>query len=239
MTATPHTQTANDVLMGGGGAPTAKITEGVTLAGRILSISEPYQEREYDPNNPGNGAPKFFKSGTPIMSFWVDVATQLRDPSIEDDDGTRRIYMDGARIKKAVRAGVQAAGATGLNVGGTLSVTCTHYDVPGDMRSGKNYAVTYQPGSPANNVLMGAEPDQGNPSLAPGWAPQQPAYQAPAPQAPVYQQPAPAPVTAPVQQTPAPVAAPPVAAGPTPEQVAAVRAAGLDPANVFPGYTAG
>lgn len=231
MTATPHTtQTANDVLMGGGGAPTAKITEGVTVAGRILAISEPYQEREYDPNNPGNGAPKFFKSGTPIMSFWVDVATPLRDPSIEDDDGTRRIYMDGSRIKKAVRAGVQAAGATGLNVGGTLSVTCTHYDTPGDMRSGKNYAVTYQPGSPANTVLMGAQPDQqGNPSLAPGWAPQQP-------QQPAYQPPAPAPVAAPVQQAPAPVAAPPVAAGPTPEQVAAVRAAGLDPANVFPGF---
>ena len=35
----------------------------------------------------------------------------------------------------------------------------------------------------------------------------------------------------------APVQAPAPAAGPTAEQVAALRAAGVDPASVFPGFT--
>ena len=186
---------ANDILMGSGGAPTAKLSEGVTVAGRITAISQPYQEREYVRDNPGGGAPKFFPSGDPIMSFTVDIATEQRDPAIEDDDGTRRVYMDGARIKKAVRSAVQASGATGLNVGGHLSITCTHYDTPGDIRSGKNYAATYTPGAPANNVLMEQQaaaapqqaPDSGfgvpqqqgpNPATQPDWAPQQPAQQA-------------------------------------------------------------
>lgn len=164
--------TANDVLMGGGGAPTAKFkAHGDTYAGRIIAISEPYQEREYDPTNPGGGAPKFYpKSGDPIMTFNVDVATTLRDPSIEEDDGTRRIYMDGKRIKDAVRNAVRAVGAPGLAVGGTLSIAYVGDATPGDQRSGKNYQVTYT--APANNVLMGATPQQQAP------APAQPASQA-------------------------------------------------------------
>lgn len=152
----------NDILMGGGGAPSAKLVEGTTIAGRITAISEPYQEREYDKFNPGQGDLKFFKNGNPIMTFNVDVATSERDPDDEDDDGTRRIYMDGSRIKKAVKAAVLAAGATGLNVGGHLSITCTHYDTPGDIRSGKNYSATYTPAAPANGVLMGQHEANGH-----------------------------------------------------------------------------
>lgn len=213
------TPTANSVLMGGGGAPSAKLTEGVTLSGRIVAISDPYQEREYSPSDPGNGAPKFFKNGNPIMTFNLDLATTDRDASIEDDDGTRRLYMDGSRIKKAVRAAVQASGAPGLAVGGTLSITCTHYDTPGDVRSGKNYTATYAAGSAANTVLMG---QQETPPQAPAVV-AQPANPAPASQA----------------AQAAPVAAQQAPGGPTPEQVAAVKAAGLNPADVFPGYTGG
>lgn len=221
------TTTANDVLMGGGGAPTAKLAEGITVSGRIVAISEPYQEREYDPNNAGGGAPKYFKSGDPIMTFNVDVDTGMRDPSIEDDDGIRRIYMDGARIKKAVRDGVRASGAPGLAVGGTLTVTCTHYDTPGDVRSGKNYSVQYAPGAAANNVLMG---QQATPPPAPVQAPQpQPAYTQPVQPQPVAQ-----PAYAPPAPQPVPAAAP---VQPTPEQLAAVRQVGVDPKVAFPGYT--
>lgn len=205
-------QSANAVLMGGGGAPSAKLTEGVTVSGRILQVSDPYQEREYNPNDPGNGAPKYFKNGNPIMTFYVDLATSERDAGIEDDDGTRRLYMDGSRIKKAVRAAVAGAGAPGLSAGGVLQVTCTGYETPGDIRSGKKYVATYTPGVAANSVLMGQADE-------------------PAP-APVQQ--APVPVQQAPQVTPAPAAA---ASGPTAEQVAALKAAGMDPASVFPGYS--
>lgn len=230
------TQTANSVLMGGGGAPSAKFTApGDTITGRIVAISDPYQEREYSPNDPGNGAPRFFKNGNPIMTFSMDLATTLRDPSIEDDDGTRRVYMDGARIKKAVREAVRTAGADGLAVGATLSITYTHDDVQGDHRSGKNYQVTYQPGSASNNVLMGQQHEEQAPPPAPAQPPAQQAYAPPA----QVQQPV-APPAPPAAQPPAPAsapAAPPAAGGPNEQQLAALRAAGIDPATVFPGYS--
>jgi len=152
------TQTANDLLMGGGGAPSANFkSEGASITGRIVAISEPYLEREYDPNAPGQGKLKTFpKSGDPIMTFNFDVATDLRDPSIDDDDGVRRVYMDGARIKKAFREHLRAIGAPGLEVGGQITLTVTHYDTPGDYRSGKNWRVEYTPpakGAAANSVL--------------------------------------------------------------------------------------
>ena len=176
---------ANSILMGGGGAPRAKFTNhGDTVTGRITAISEPYQEREYDQNNPGGGAPKFYpKSGDPIMTFNVDLATTERDPSVEDDDGTRRVYMDGRRIKDAVRAGIRNAGASGLEIGGQLTIAYVGDEVPGDARSGKKYQVTYV--SAANTALMGGQ--------TPAPAPAAPLVQ----QVPVQQVPAPAPQPAP------------------------------------------
>lgn len=233
---------ANDVLMGGG-ATGATLTEGLTVAGRIAAISEPYQEREYDQQNPGAGKPKTWPSGDPIMTFNLDLATQERTSA--EDDGIRRVYMDGGRIKKAVREAVKTSGAKGLDVGGWLSITVTHYDTPGDIRSGKNYSVQYVPGTAANNVLMGGQQQAPAPAppvpqyaapAAPQYAapptPQTPApYYPPAPAAPQQAAPPQAYPPPPVQQAPA------TAPQPTPEQVAAVRAAGMDPATVFPGFT--
>lgn len=44
-------------------------------------------------------------------------------------------------------------------------------------------------------------------------------------------------IPADVKQTQAPAAAAPVTNGPTPEAIAALKAAGVDPATVYPGYT--
>ena len=89
----------NDVLFGSS-APAAKFeTPGTTIAGTILYPPKSFHEREYDPNNPGGGAPKYFPSGDPIMSASVQIQTQLRDPSIADDDGTRTLYIQGKRLK--------------------------------------------------------------------------------------------------------------------------------------------
>ena len=222
---------ANSILFGSG-VPSAKFdAHGITWAGRIVAISEPYQEREYVKGDPAGGALKTFPSGDPIMTFNLDLDTGRRDPNIEGDDGIRRVYMDGQRIKKAVREGVRASGARGLAIGGHLSITYTHDDTPGDPRSGKNYQCTYTPGAAANNVLM----QQQEPPAAP--APQQPVqqYAQPAPQQPVQQYAQPAPQQ-PVQQyaQPAPVApAAPATPSPDPAQIAAVKSAGLDPRTVF------
>lgn len=180
MTTTPQHYDPNAILMGGGGAPTWKFdTEGVRKVGTVTAPPEARQEREYDPNNPGGGAPKFFPSGDPIMGILVEVQTDERDPSREGDDGRRTFYIEGRRLKDAVKAGIRAAGAPGLEVGGVLDVTLTRYDVPGDRRSGRNWQVVY---TPAGNAALMTDQAQAAPQ------------QAPAPQAvpPVQQQAAPA-----------------------------------------------
>lgn len=209
--------TANDVLMGGGGAPSAKFPNpGDSISGRIIAPPSVYQERDYDPNNPGGGALKTYPSGDPIMSIYVDLATDLRDPSIKDDDGTRRLFIEGRYLKGDVRDAIRNAGAPGLEVGGVLTVSFTHREDPADKRSRKYWQAQYVPAG--NAALMSAAP-------APAPA---------APAAPIVAVPAPAPV-APAPTPVAPVAAPVAAApaGETPaDKAKALIAVGLDDATI-------
>jgi hypothetical protein len=154
---TQQTYSANDVLMGGGGAPTAKFANpGDTLEGAIVAPPTVYQERDYDPNNPGGGKPKTYPSGDPIMAVYVDVQTAHRDPSISEDDGVRRFYIEGRYLKTDVRDAIRRAGTNGLEVGGRLKVTFTHREDPMDKRSRKYWDVTYTPAG--NAALMGDSP---------------------------------------------------------------------------------
>jgi hypothetical protein len=200
---------ANDVLFGSN-SPSAKFDQpGTTVGGIITSTPRSKQEQEWNQaTQRSDGPPKFFPSGDPIMAVLIDVQTQLRDPSIQNDDGIRTIYIQGKRLKDAVRDAVRQAGAQRLEVGAEIYVTFTGLGPAPSAGANqpKEWAVRYVPGAQA----------------AVGLGQQQPAaQQAPAQQAPVQQQPA-------AQQAPA-------AAGPTLEQVAAVKAAGLDPAQVFAG----
>lgn len=192
---------ANAVLMGGGaGHPAWKFDQpnpGQPRTGTISAPPQARQERDYDPNNPGAGAPKFFPSGDPIMGVLVDVQTNERDPSDPEDTGMRVFYIEGRYLKEAVRDAVRNAGAPGLEVGGQLSVEFTHREDPMDKRSRKYWQVRYVP---AGNAALMA--DQGQ-------------QQAAAPSAPTYQ---PAPTAQPVAQ--APQAAPAA----TPEALAAFAA---------------
>lgn len=223
MTQTTHD--ANTILMGGGGAPTAKFANpGDTLTGRIIAPPQAYQERDYDPNNPGGGALKTYPSGDPIMALYVDLATDLRDPSIQDDDGTRRLYIEGRYLKGDIRDAVRAAGAPGLEVGATLTVSFTHREDPQDKRSRKFWSARYVPAG--NAALM--TPDAPAAASAPVQAPAPATVAAPA-AAPVPVATTPAPAGA-VGPTPADQARQFFALGLTDEQVAG--ATGLDPAVV-------
>lgn len=168
----PSTRSVDEILMGGGGPPAAKFdTPGATVGGRIVTRPQAYQEREYDPNRPGGGDPKFFPSGDPIMGINVDVQTSFRqDP---DDDGVRRLYIQGKRLKNAVRDAVKAADAKGLEVGGELTVTFTHREDPEDKRSAKYYDVTYVPA--ATVAFMKDDPTPEQPTGVDPWRAQTPA----------------------------------------------------------------
>ncbi|MEU8035690.1 hypothetical protein [Streptosporangium sp. NPDC049078] len=187
---------ANAFLMGGG-IPSAKFeTIGATVGGRITCQPEVTQQTDLD-----TGEPKTWSDGKPMMQLVVTVQTELRDPEVPDDDGQRKFYVK-AKLLEAVRQAVRAAGAAGLEVGGTLTV---QYVADGEAKKrGHNppkiYAATYQrPTAVQANAFL-----QGAPA---------------APAAPVYAPPAPA--AAPVAQ-PAPVAAWTAPPGMDPTQAAAI-----------------
>ncbi len=192
-----------------GGTPSAKFeTVGITVAGPITRVGEPQQQKDFT-----TGAPKVWDDGRPMMQLPVDVKTDLRDPEIAHDDGTRALYIKG-ELQKAIRTAVRQAGAQGLRVGGTLSVTYT-----GDgtvkqrgMNPPKLYTATYlAPAAAAADAFVGDQPA------------------APAkPQAPAQA------VTPPTVD---PLTTDPRLGHLTPEQVSGARAAGWTPdqcAQMFP-----
>ena len=200
---------------GGNSFPFESIGDQVT--GKIMNLEEVQQ------TDLQTGDPKTFDNGQPMMMYQVTLATELRNADDPADNGHRSVYLKGSRksgcqsslaaVLDAVRA---ATGGTELEPGGVLTLQYVGDGVARQrgFNAPKLYAATYQ--RPAMNL--------GAPA---------PVAQAPAP---VAQAPAPQVVqaAAPVAQQ-APVAAP-VASGPTAEQVAALKAVGIDPATVYPGY---
>jgi hypothetical protein len=260
MTETQHAPSpdANDVLMGGGGFPAVKFdVMRVWKGGRIVSKPTTRQETEF-----GTGKLKTFpKSGDPIMGIVVPVQTDERTDT--EDDGVRRLFVEGKRLKDAVRAGVTAAGADGLNVGGQLFVAWIGEEQGQGATPAKVYEARYYPpttpvpGASSNGTPMAApmaEPGNtnvfGGPQTPPpAWATQPPQTAGSAVQAALVTPPAPmaepgvhsaAPVAGDyIRSTPAVPSTAPAAApsqDPTPEAIAALKAAGLDPRAVFPTF---
>lgn len=211
------TNAADQFLMGGGASSAKFSTIGDTVTGTIAEAPEVKQQTDLK-----DGAPLVWPSGDPKMQLVVTLQTETRDDA--DDDGKRRLYIKGKSLTDATREAVKAVGAKGLEIGGTLTVTYVG-DGEASQRGfnpPKLYKASYvRPDTTAQQAGFFGGGEQAAPAPA--------------------QQPAAAPVAAP-QAAPAPAPAPAAAApqgGPTPEQLAAVKAAGLDPATVFPGYTQG
>ena len=145
--------TANDLLMGGGTKSASFLEIGASVTGRITTEPKAAQQTDLK-----DGSLKTFANGDPMMQIIVQLATDQRDPDIEDDDGTRSLYVK-SNMLKAIREAVKQTGAKGLEVGGTLTVTYT-----GDgertnkaFNPPKFYSATYRPptAEAANAVLMG------------------------------------------------------------------------------------
>lgn len=189
---------ANDILMGGGDGITGAsfVNPGDSVEGTIVTPPKAREEREFNQvTKRSDGPVKTFPSGDPIYGILVDVQTALRDPMNQEDTGVRRIYVEGRRLKDAIRNAVSAAGGKGLEVGGYLKVTHTGMEAAGTVMA-KCYAAEYR--TPANQGLMGG-------TAAPA-AVAQPVAQ-PTVAAPVAAQPVAAPASVPAP-APAPAAAP-------------------------------
>lgn len=128
-TAQQYTAPSADDFLLGGSVPSAKFPiVGTTVTGRITERPTVEQQRDYT-----TGELKFWDDGKPQMQLVVTIATDLRDPEVQDDDGTRRIYIKG-QMKNAVAQAVRASGARGLEVGGVLAVT---YSGDGEKKNAK------------------------------------------------------------------------------------------------------
>ncbi|MFE2353426.1 hypothetical protein [Streptomyces parvulus] len=161
---------ADDFLMGGG-VPSAKFpTLGTTVSGRITERPTVEQQRDFT-----TGELKFWDDGKPQMQLVVTLATNERDPENPEDDGARRLYVKG-QMKNAVASAVRSAGARGLEVGGTLTVTYARDGQKSNPRfnAPKNFDAQYVPA--AQNELNTPDPapaPAGVPSAVPGLSQEQ------------------------------------------------------------------
>ena len=163
---------ANSWLMSGA-VPSAKFdAHGDTVKGTITETPELRQQTDFD-----SGDPLFWDDGKPKMQLVVTLATDQRDPSNPEDEGTRRLYVKG-KMQQAVASAIRKSGAKGLEVGGTLTIAYIGDDEPKKrgMSGAKLYSAEYA--SPAAAFLAQDEP------AAPRPAPQVPAQAAPPATAP-------------------------------------------------------
>lgn len=167
--------TADEFLMSGGAASAKFPTVGTTVTGTISAEPEVRQQTDIQ-----TGTPKTWPDGKPRMQLVVTLATAERDPANPDDDGERSVYIKG-NMQKAVRDAVRKAGASGLKVGGVLSVT---YSGDGQSKGAgfnppKLFTATYTPpaNTEASDFLNGPAESEPAPApaqpAAPGLSPEQ------------------------------------------------------------------
>lgn len=233
-----------------GGAPYFGFTQvGTTITGTISE--EPHTQQQTDPQT---GELKTWQNGDPMLVLVVPLQTDLRNSQglvtpVADDDGSRTVWVGSQGMRKAIQSALKASGATGLDMGGQLTVTyigdaertnpklnppkifSAHYVPPNPSQQyftdpGSDAQYAQSPGQQAAQIpgagggwITGAD---GKPVYSYPVQPQPPApqYAPPAPQAPQYvPQYAP-----PAPQAPPAQQLPAALQGLTPEQVQAVLA---------------
>ncbi|MFT8538163.1 hypothetical protein [Bifidobacterium aquikefiri] len=204
----------DDVLAGGGAKSyfNGDSQPGATISG-TLDIIETSQMRDFQTKQP-----EFWNDGKPKMQIHIVIQTNLHDPTIEDDDGRRSIFIKGYGIQlKAFREACQKAGIKKPGKGDQFTATFTGYGERGNAPQPPKvyeYQIQHHDGVDA---LLGQQQPVGNfTQQAPRSFQQFPAA-APYQQSPVgsitqqvpqtYQQPAQYTQQPPVQQ-PVPVVAP-------------------------------
>lgn len=211
------TQTYNDPFASTS-APSVSFDKapiGTSYTGTVLELPAMVQARDFETGNPAT-----WPDGNPKMT----VVTKL---SVNGEE--RSLWAPKPSAMFAAISDAQKAAGAALAIGGTLTVTYVG-DKPNAtnprLNPAKQYSATYQPPN-----AFGSDD-----SSAPTWASSTPVQNA---VANAIQNPSPQSIEAAHQTAMAAErqAAAPVTSGPTPEAIAALKAAGVDPATVYPGYT--
>ena len=139
-----------DSFLLGSSSPSAKFpTIGTTITGTIVEPPVVVDQRDFDGNI------QTWDDGSAKKQLVITIATDLRDPEIEDDKGIRKVYVSGSKkpesksLTAAIGGAVREAKANGLEVGGTLTVQYIGDGTPSKrgFNAPKQYAATYVPPS--------------------------------------------------------------------------------------------
>jgi hypothetical protein len=68
------------------------------------------------------GEPKYWDDGKPQLQIQVTLDTDLRDDSLEDDNGERRVYLFGQKLTAAKQA-LKDSGLTKFELGAKFTIT--------------------------------------------------------------------------------------------------------------------
>lgn len=158
--------------------------------------------------------PAFWNDGRPKEQIHVIIQTQLRDPSVDDDDGRRSLWIKGWGIQlKAFRDACRQAGVKIPKPGDTITERFVGLGQRGDApQPPKVFEFHIEPASSVNSLVNGSQPrqpvQQGSQQLPVQQSQQDYPQQQYAPQQPTqtpnqgYQQPPVDPWNPPTQQQP-------------------------------------
>ena len=106
--------------------------------------------------------PAFWNDGRPKEQIHVIIQTQLRDPSVDDDDGRRSLWVKGWGIQlKAFRDACRQAGVKIPKPGDTITERFVGLDQRGDApQPPKVFEFHIEPASSVNSLVNGSQPRQ-------------------------------------------------------------------------------
>ena len=106
--------------------------------------------------------PAFWNDGRPKEQIHVIIQTQLRDPSVDDDDGRRSLWVKGWGIQlKAFREACRQAGVKIPKPGDTITERFVGLGQRGDApQPPKVFEFHIEPASSVNSLVNGSQPQQ-------------------------------------------------------------------------------
>lgn len=126
---------------------------GTSFTGTITDL-QTVQVRDF-----ATGDPKFWDDGKPQLQIQVTLATDLRDPALEDDNGERRVYLFGQKLS-AAREALKNSGMQKFELGSKFTITLsgTKPAKTKGFNDVKLYSIAIEKGSsnPAVDALLSA-----------------------------------------------------------------------------------
>lgn len=176
---TPQASGSLDDLVAGRGAKSffdANSQPGASVSG-VIDLIEKTQYRDYNTKQPG-----YWNDGKPMEQIHVILQTQLRDPSVDDDDGRRSVWIKGWGVQLgAFRAGMRLAGMQHApRKGDRMTATFTGFDPKSKnpQNPAKLYEYVFEPANSVNGLVNQPQQDPQQPGVQ-GYAQQQYAAQQP------------------------------------------------------------